>query len=328
MRRPAGRGIKGVWRGLMGDGPLHRTAKRARSSRRSLRVLLKLLVFGAVTFFVLFPNPVQFVRHLIHVSDMQAMIEPDAPQLAGWEAEFRRRVAEKQQAWQRAEATSTQPYGHREVQQELERFVYEKVKYDWDWNVWGSADYMPTVEEMFDQAASSPDGQMREDCDGRAIIAASLLRRLGYASTVVTDLRHVWVTTGEGEWMGPGRTKTIVSSDEGNRTAFFATLGNMPVALSYGLAVFPLWRELIILGTAFLLTLGGRMAWGTTAFGGMLLLQGLLFMRLGYLAPQGVSGSGAAWPVWVGVMHMLGGFGVLLLTSFYARRTSGFSPNG
>lgn len=112
----------------MGDGPLHRTARRARSSRRLVRVLLKLLVFGALTFFVLFPNPVQFVRHLRHISDMQAMIEPDAPQLASWEAEFRQRVAEKQQAWQMAPATSTQPYGHREVQQELERFVYEKVK--------------------------------------------------------------------------------------------------------------------------------------------------------------------------------------------------------
>ena len=67
-------------------------------SRWRLRILPKFLVFGAVTFFVLFPNPAQFVRHLIHVSDMQAMVEPDAPQLAEWEAEFRGRVEEKQQA--------------------------------------------------------------------------------------------------------------------------------------------------------------------------------------------------------------------------------------
>lgn len=318
----------------MGDGPLHRTARRGRSSRWHLRILLKLLVFGAVTFFVLFPNPAQFVRHLIHVSDMQAMIEPDAPQLAGWETEFRVRVAEKQRDWERAAASvagastaTSQPFGRREVQQELERFVYEKVKYDWDWNVWGSADYMPTVEEMFAQAAGALDGQMREDCDGRAIIAASLLRRLGYEACVVTDLRHVWVTTPEGEWMGPGRSKTVVSSEDGNQITLFGTLANVPVALSYGLAVFPLWRELIILGTAFLLTLGGQRAWGPIAFGGMLLLQGLLFMRLGYLAPQGVAGNGAAWPVWVGVIHMVGGFGVLLASSFHARHTQGLSPN-
>jgi len=287
-----------------------------------LRIGLKLLVFGVVTFFVLFPNPAQFVRHLGHVSDMQAMIEPDAPQLASWEAEFRRRVAQVQRRWEGAaatSATSARPFGRREVQQELQQFIYEKVKYDWDWNVWGSADYMPTVGEMFAQAARSSDGVMREDCDGRAIIAASLLRRLGYEPTLVTDLRHVWVTTPEGEWMGPGRTKTVISSDQGNQTAFLGTLSNVPVALSYGLAVFPLWRELVILGTAFLLTLGGQREWRPIAFGGLFLLQGLLFMRLGYLAPQGVAGNGAAWPVWVGAMHMAGGFGVLLVSSFRAR---------
>ena len=300
-------------------------------SRWRLRILPKFLVFGAVTFFVLFPNPAQFVRHLIHVSDMQAMVEPDAPQLAEWEAEFRRRVEEKQQAVERAAAASAsaaEPFGPREVQKELEQFVYEKVKYDWDWNVWGGADYMPTIEEMFAQAAGASDGLMREDCDGRAIIAASLLRRLGYESFVVTDLRHVWVTTPEGEWMGPGRTKTIVSGSDGNQTAFFKTLANVPVALSYGLAVFPLWRELIILGTAFLLLLGGQRSWVPIAFGGMLLLQGLLFMRLGYLAPQLVAGNGAAWPVWLGVVHMLGGFGVLLASSLPASHTQELSSNG
>ena len=64
------------------------------------------------------------------------------------------------------------------------------------------------------------------------------------------------------------------------------------------------------------------------AFGGMLLLQGLLFMRLGYLAPQLVAGNGAAWPVWLGVVHMLGGFGVLLASSFPASHTQELSSNG
>ena len=43
----------------------------------------------------------------------------------------------------------------------------------------GSADYMPTVKEIFDKAAET-DGAAREDCDGRAVIAASLMKRLGY----------------------------------------------------------------------------------------------------------------------------------------------------
>jgi len=280
--------------------------------------LLKLLILAAVTFVVLFPNPAQFVRQLRHLSNLQAMIDPKAPQLAKWEAEFRQRLAHMQQPPAQY-PISLRPLGPRDVQQALQQFVYQKVKYDWDWNVWGSADYMPTVEEMFAQAARAPDGQMREDCDGRAVMAASLLRRLGYQSKIVTDLRHVWVTTPEGEWMGPGRKKSIVSGVGGNRTAIVATLGNVPVALSYGVAVFPLWRELIILATAFLLTLRRQMPWQALVLGAVLILEGLLFMRLGSLAPRGLPGQVSAWPAWVGLAHLAAGFGVLLMFSFRAR---------
>ncbi|MFQ5411515.1 MAG: hypothetical protein ACE5EC_04435 [Phycisphaerae bacterium] len=300
-----------------------------RGSRRFVRwyvrMPLKGLVFTGVTFFVLFPDPVRFVRHLGHLSDLEAMVESDAPQLAEWEDELSARLAADsalRTGGDGPHAAEDDGSDARRVQKAIEAFVYQKVRYGWDWEVWGSADYLPTVGEMFEQAAGDADGQMREDCDGQALMAASLMRRMGYESAIVTDLRHVWVATPEGEWMGPGRSKTLISTSEGNRSSILHTLNNVPVALSYGLAVFPLGRELIILVTAFVLVLHRGMKRRTIAFGALLLLQGLLFMRLGYLAPSAISRQVSSWPSWWGGLHLLSGFGVLLWSSRRARQSA------
>lgn len=300
-------------------------------SRAFIRIPLKLLAFGIVTILTLFPNPIQLSRHLSHVTNLEKMVQPDAPELAAMEGELLARlgasaIASSQPAIQRAAKRPLTPVAKpgvlspRETQREVERFVLEKVPYDWDWNIWGSADYMPTVAEMFEKAKSYPDGRIREDCDGRAVMAASLMRRLGYESSIKTDLRHVWVETPEGKWMGPGRTASVRSTPSGNKTDWIATISNVPVSMSYGIAVFPLWRECIIASAAYLLLLHRKMGRRSAALGGVLLLQGLLFMRLGYMAPQHVAREVSAWPSWIGVIHIFAGLVVLMRSSHVARR--------
>jgi len=286
------------------------------------------MAFAFVTLWVLFPDPVRLARHIGHLSDLEAMVEPDVPQLADWEDEVTRRLSDRAASLAgKGKQSAEHESGSQalRVQRAIQSFVYEKVRYGWDWDVWGSADYMPTVAEMFEQSESDPNGRMREDCDGQAVMAASLMRRMGYESAIVTDLRHVWVATPEGEWMRPGRTKTLVSTKRGNRTSIARTLNNVPVALSYGTAVFPFWRELIILVTAFVLVLHRGMKGRTIVIGGVLLFQGLLFMRLGYMAPSAVSRQVSSWPTWVGGVHMAVGFAVLWWFSNRARRTVGES---
>lgn len=126
----------------------------------------------------------------------------------------------------------------RRALQIVERFVYEKVPYDWDWNTWGAADYIPTVSEVLSAG--------REDCDGRAVLAASLLSRLGYDAQLVTDFAHVWVKTSEGETMGPGSSKALVATPEGVRVQPGA-LAQLARSVGYGISVFPAHRELIFL---------------------------------------------------------------------------------
>lgn len=282
--------------------------ERGRVSRWYVRIPVKTAVFLLVVLFVCFPYPSQLVRNIGHLRDMEAMIEPHAPELARYDAELKKRIGK---------ISSTQPAGAagfpQAVQREVERFVFEKVQYEWDWNLWGSADYMPTVSEMFDKAKEYG-GQVQEDCDGRAVMAASLMRRLGYQATIVTDLRHVWVTTPEGEWMGPGGAKAMVATSQGNQVNWGAAVRNSATGLSYGIAVFPFVREMIILVTLFVLMLRSwsRPRWA--AAGLLLMIQGLLFMRLGFLAPRAVSRDVSEWPTWVGLVHVAGAI-VIMITA-------------
>ncbi len=291
-----------------------------RLSRGYVRVPAKCLVFGVVTFFVLFPNPGQFARHLSHLGDLDAMVEPDVPGLQPWVEEIRGQFSDTRAVGGVGGGASGEIRADpRDVQRAVEKFVYQKVKYGWDWDVWGSADYMPTVSEMFARGAEEEDGVIREDCDGRAVMAASMMRCLGYESSIVTDLRHVWVVTKKGEWMGPGRRKTIRSSSKGNQTSILATLSNVPVSFSYGVAVFPFWREMIILATAFGLLYHSRSSRRWVVVAAILLMQGLLFMKV-----HPISGAGVwkHWPAWVGVVHMSLGFAVLVVGSARARRSA------
>ena len=116
-------------------------------ARAIIRIPLKLLIFGAVTLFTLFPNPFQLTRHLTHVTNLEQMVQPNAPELTSMEGELLARLnaanqASSQPARQPATALllsegSTPPAcAPRVALREVEKFVLEKVPYDWDWNVW------------------------------------------------------------------------------------------------------------------------------------------------------------------------------------------------
>jgi hypothetical protein len=188
---------------------------------------LKLVIFVVGTALVLFPKVWLIPAVLERYGDMNSALDPEHPGVAA----LNERV--------RAELPAGAPVS--DVLQMVERSVCEQVPYAWDWDVWGVAEYLPTVAEVFERG--------REDCDGRAVVAASLLRRMGYDAWLVSDLLHVWVQTPEGETMSPtGAEKTFVATEEGTEaTISTGMIRNLGRGFSYGVAVFPLERELIIL---------------------------------------------------------------------------------
>jgi len=241
---------------------------------------MKCAVLAMTVLMVCFPNPRLLLRHIQHYSNPNALIEPNAKSIEPWVQELAPMLSD-----------DIEP---REALKRVERFVYDKVPYEWDWNTWGTADYLPTVDEVVAMG--------KEDCDGRAVVAASLLRRFGFQADLVNDFAHVWVRTEYGDTMSPGKKPVLVTTDDG-LIIDWSALTQLPRAAAYGVAVFPLGRELVILSMAWLLLLPiqGRAVYNLTGL--VLLVGGLMLLRAGgsdYRQPSN-------WTQTVGLVLLISG---------------------
>jgi hypothetical protein len=151
----------------------------------------------------------------------------------------------------------------------VQDLVYEEIEYAWDWDVWGAVDYLPSLREVIEAG--------REDCDGRAVVAAAILRARGIDAQLVGDLRHVWVRTPMGDTMTPLGAPVYRISEEKVEIDWRRLLD--PGPLAFGVSVFPLARESIILLVAWILVLPARIRWPTALVGLGLLFVGLFMVR-------------------------------------------------
>lgn len=242
------------------------------------RLPIKLALFGFTVAAVCFPSVGRLRQHLIHWSNPNLLIQPDNPSLQPLVEEVRSTLPPDQSPLQ--------------ILKGVEKYVYKRIPYEWDWNNWGNADYLPTVDEVLAKG--------KEDCDGRAVIAASILASLGFQAQLVTDFSHVWVKTEHGEAMGPGKRKAVIATDKGLALQSGAW-EELPKALAYGISPFPLQRELIMLVVAWWLLLKSQGTIGGNLLALGLLLDGLLFLRVGgqdYLRP-------IVWMQLVGAANLL-----------------------
>ncbi len=271
----------GVWRRMHEIHPL-------------LRWPLKLALFIGTTLLVLFPNPALIPVLFERLSNLEKLLDASEPGLAPLEQRVRDQLAAGGDV---ADLLAI-----------VEAEVYATVPYAHDWQTWGVMEYLPTVSEVLEKG--------REDCDGRAVVAASLLRRLGQPAWLVSDLLHMWVQTPGGEAMGPtGSEKTLSSGRPGaERTQTVLTprtLVNVGRGLSYGVAVFPLERQLIILAALCALTVHPWSSGWRRLSGCLLLWIGLDLMRdAGHSAALEPT-TGARAAVMLGAMLILTGWLVL-----------------
>lgn len=284
----------GIWRRLHEFHPL-------------LRWPLKLALFMGITVLVLFPNPVLIPVLLGRSSNLEDLLDANEPGLAPLEQRVRGNLAARGEA--------------ADLLQVVEAEVEAAVPYAHDWQTWGVMEYLPTVSEVLEKG--------REDCDGRAVVAASLLRRMGQPAWLVSDLLHMWVQTPAGETMGPtGGEKTLLSGSPGaERTQFTITprtLVNAGRGLAYGVAVFPLGRLLIILAALAGLTAHPWSSGWRRLCGCLLLWIGLDAVRE---AGQSAALEPAAGPIMVvmlGAALFLAGWLVLAVKA--KDRRYGFAP--
>lgn len=252
-----------------------------------LRLPAKAAVLAVTLFLVCFPDPARFVRHVRHWRDPNALVAPTSPALAPLLDEFRT-------------ANPTLPTSS-DALRAVERFVLHRIPYEWDWNTWGSADYLPTLDEVLAKG--------REDCDGRAVVAASLLQAMGIRAELVSDFAHVWVKTDQGEALSAGG-KPLVTSGTGvqvKQGAWRAVLS----ATGFGVAVFPLLRELIVVAVLWLLTARFRAGFPVLAATALLMLNGLLWLRFG----GADHAKPILWAQYCGLANLVAALAILTVTA-------------
>lgn len=252
---------------------------------RYVRWPVKAALLSLTVTLVLYPRVWLCPTWLERLRNLTSVVDPNAPQLAPLEAQVV------------AEVGRDAPL--EKVLRPVERVVCARIPYAFDWDTWGVMDYVPTVAEVFAQG--------REDCDGRAVVAASLLRRMGYEAWLVTDLKHTWVVARDEtaahptntELMGPGTGEKTLSGGPGTAETriqiSLAALTNLTRGTTFGVAVFPFGRELIILAAFCVVAVQPRSTVARRISGCVLLVA-----ALGLVRSAGASANAlAAHPVFV-----------------------------
>lgn len=185
------------------------------------------------TLLILFPNLSKLAVYLPRLADPESLVEPDHPAVAT----LSRLIDQEMPAGLPAS----------EQVRRVETFVAERLAYVHDWSQWWNVDYWPTASEAIEAG--------REDCDGIAVVTASVLRHRGFRARLVGNTLHIWVAvddTGQ-EILGAQHDKAF-SSDTGWTLPQPSTLLR---GARFSLAEFPIARWALLV--AWIMAV---LAWG------------------------------------------------------------------
>lgn len=211
----------------------------SRQPRRRMHIAGRLLLFAGFTIVVLFPRVDLLLKHAIRWADMESLIQPDLPEIREMNREIDTLLPPAATPAQEIET--------------VEKYVLKKIHYVHDWEQWGNADYWPDAAEV---CASGS-----EDCDGRAVLAVSILRSRGFPSAALAaSLNHMWAVavpvrgSGAGEprgLLGPDAQTTLRRTPEGE-TEISLPGWSMVREMISGVRRFPAFRICLILAAALL----------------------------------------------------------------------------
>jgi hypothetical protein len=193
--------------------------------KRAVRWTIKILIFLTAVLFITMPNPLLTVRQLHAYLNTEALFDPNFPEMQEINAEINARLP--------------QNYTFTDEYKTIVQFVYDSVRYEFDWDNWLNSEYWPSARQVWQRR--------REDCDGRAILAVSIFRARGYAdANIVGSLRHLWIKVGDHELMGPDREKTMVVRD-GKKRFLLPSWSYILSSAAMQLDYYPLTRMMLML---------------------------------------------------------------------------------
>lgn len=187
------------------------------------RFCVKLAVFGLATLTILYPRADLLWKQAGNLRDLDALIASPLPSLPEINAAIDAQLT--------PDATMIDELAA------VERFVWQNIKYDYDWDNWSNVDYWPSPAEVWERK--------REDCDGQAVLAACILRSRGFDDAgLVGNINHIWVRSGRYYILGPNETPTLVG-DSGKFTLALPSLRNVLVGVAF-VGEFPAARTLLL----------------------------------------------------------------------------------
>lgn len=140
------------------------------------RWMIKGVFFASLVVVVLNPDLKRALVQIDHTLHPERLIQTNFPGLDSINRAIDRMMVKK---------------GGSEPKQ-VERFVLRNVRYVNDYENWNNIEYWPTAEQVWERR--------QEDCDGRAVLAVSILRSRGFESAkLVVGLQHMWIQVDENE---------------------------------------------------------------------------------------------------------------------------------
>jgi hypothetical protein len=189
--------------------------------RLGLKILILFFVFLAMTF----PNPFLTIKQIEAYRDIESLFVMDFPELAAINVSIDSLLPEN--------------YTFEDEYKTIIRFVYNHIRYQYDWDNWINSEYWPPADQVWRRG--------REDCDGRAILAVVIFRSRGYAdATVVGSMTHLWIKVGDQELMG-AQPEKIMEMQDGQKRMRMPKLSYVLKAAAQQLDSYPIFRMIVIL---------------------------------------------------------------------------------
>jgi hypothetical protein len=195
------------------------------------RSIIKFGLFALLFLVITMPNPWLTVKQVVAYMDIEALLDPNFPEMKEINSAINVRLPQH--------STFNEEY------QTIVKFVYDSIRYEFDWDNWRNSEYWPSAKQVWQRK--------REDCDGQAILAASIFRSRGYSdATVVASLRHLWIRVGNHELMGPDKEKLMIV-EKGKKHFLLPSFNYMLESFAGQLYYYPLSRMVLILCGSLLL---------------------------------------------------------------------------
>ncbi len=189
-------------------------------------IAIRSAVLAAGLLLLLFPDIPRAARQIGHLWNPAALIRPGHPIVARFTDEL----------------SVPRELSRRDEARWIARAISDRIRYSYDWIQGWNVDYWPTADEV---VATGQD-----DCDGIAVLTASVLERRGFRARLEGNLIHVWVVVdlAEGPLRVLGGSPTVAFTQDKGWSV--PSISHVASGIAFASTRFPIWRWTLLIAWA------------------------------------------------------------------------------